>query len=170
MRDQRTAHGGNGPAEEVPNLVDEKVFRLLLGLEVQKAVRLQYCVSVVLLGIDPAATAGGQEDAPSLAAHLATLMTRQLRTTDVVALLSPSSIGVLLIDAEARAVPPILSRAMGAWESHPLSFGGRDWQLNWSAGAGSYPQTATSMQGLLNQASALMTRARQEGGARLCLP
>lgn len=158
-----------GTARTPPNLVDEEVFRLLLDLEVQKAMRLRYCVAVVLVEID-AEDGHAPEDREAVVRRLAELATRQLRATDVVATLSPSSIALLLIDAETPALPRILDRAAQPWEEGRLGLAGRDWRVRWSAGGGCYPQTATTVSALLRQAGDLLARAREEGGHRLCLP
>lgn len=158
-----------GRAGEVPNLVDEPVFRLLLNLEVQKATRLHYCVGVVVMAID-AETSREPAAYQALVRYVAEMAARQLRATDAVATLSPSSIGLLLIDAETAVLPRILSRAVQPWEHGRLNVEGRDWWVHWNAGGGSYPSTATTANGLLRQATDLVDRAREEGGDRLCLP
>lgn len=168
MSGQQAPNGAEQPAKP-PNLVDEQLFQLLLNLEIQKAIRLQYCLAVVLVAIE-AENSHEHEDYPGLVTHLAEIATRQLRATDVVATLAPSQIGLLLIDAETSALPRIVSRAAQHWGSGRLSLAGREWRVRWSAGAGCYPQTATTLKGLLRQATELMTRAKEEGGGRLYLP
>ena len=43
------------PVPQIVRTVDEALFRFLVGLEVAKAQRLQYCVSVLSVTIDPRA-------------------------------------------------------------------------------------------------------------------
>lgn len=157
--------GPNGQNGHFSNFVDEKLFKLLLHLEVQKAVRLQYCVSVVCFTPDL------QTVDPGLAERIAESAVRHLRGTDVATTLSQSSIGLLLIDANLRALPPILSRATAAAaQAAAQTLAARQGPVSLSAGASSYPETATSGRDLLRQASDLMSRARAEGGDRLYLP
>lgn len=148
------------------NLVEENLFKFLLDLEVQKAMRLQYPVSVICMAPD---LKPGQVD-PSFTKHVAEMALRRIRVTDVVTTLSQSSIGVLLIDAETWTLPIIHQRVKEELEAHPLTAGGRERHVTWSAGGGCYPQTATSGRYLLRQAIDLTVRARGEGGDRLFLP
>ncbi|MGH7411401.1 MAG: hypothetical protein ACREJ6_10155 [Candidatus Methylomirabilis sp.] len=148
------------------NLVEENVFRFLLDLEVQKAMRLQYPISVVCMAPD---LRPGDVD-PSFAKHVAEIALRRIRTTDVVTTLSESSIGLLLIDAETWALPRIHQGVKEELEAHPSTVGGRERHVTWSAGGGSYPRTATSGGYLLRQAIDFMARATGDGGDRLYLP
>lgn len=166
-RVKRLAQGRKGGvSQQRMNLVEENLFRFLLDLEVQKATRLQYPVSVVCMAPD---LARGEVD-PSLTKHGAEMVLRRIRATDVVTTLSQSSIGLLLIDAETRALPRIHERVKEELEAHALTVAGRELHVTWSAGGGCYPQTATSGRYLLRQAIDLMVRARGEGGDRLFLP
>jgi len=162
----------NGPPSAAGSFVDESFFRILLNLEIQKAMRLQYCVSVVFMSIEASENGHGNGNGgdPALARHLAEMAMSHLRATDVVTTLAKTSLGLLLVDAETRSLPRILNRATEAWEDRAVSFEGRELRLKWSAGGGCYPQTATSVKGLVRQAGDLMTRAKEEGGDRLYLP
>lgn len=132
--------------------MEADAFRFLVELEVKKAVRLQYCVSLACVAPD----LPGDEADPLLTAQIAKIAIGQLRATDVVAVLDPSCVGLLLVDAEPAALPGIVRRAM-----EPLGPG-----LKWSGGAGSYPRTAGSGRALFAQAMRLLTRARRDGGGR----
>lgn len=148
------------------NFVEENLFRFLLDLEVQKALRLQYPISVVCMAPD---LRPGEVD-QSFTNRVAEMALRRIRATDVVTTLPQSSIGLLLIDAETWALSRIHQRVKEELEAHPLIVRGREVHVTWSAGGGCYPQTATSGSYLLHQAVDLMVRARGEGGDRLFLP
>lgn len=156
---------GNGE-NGYSNLVAEDLFRLLLHLEVQKAVRLQYCFSVVCLAPDLPEGA----PPPSLAGRIAEVTLRQLRGTDVATTFSDGRVvGLLLIDADAGSLRRILDRATEAARLAAAPSPGAA-PLSLSAGASSYPETATSSRELLRQAIELLTRAQAEGGNRFYLP
>jgi hypothetical protein len=148
------------------NFLEEDVFRFLLGLEVQKARRLQYPISVLCIAPDLRPS----EVEPSSTRRVAQKVLRRIRSTDVATMLSQASIGLLLIDAETGALPRIHQRVKEELEAHPLTVRGREWRVTWSAGGGCYPQTATSGRDLLHQATDLMARGRGQGGDRLHLP
>lgn len=146
-------------------LVPERLFRYLLGLEADKALRFRYCIS--LLCLDP------DVDGPSargVARHIARIVGRHLRQTDVTTTLSGSTVGLLLVGAEPSTLSAILDRAgSGADAGGPrFACGGR--VVSVSGGGGCYPVTASSAADLLRQATDLMRRARGEGGDRLLLP
>jgi hypothetical protein len=143
--------GLNPFADTGARIVDESVFRFLIDLEVQKAQRLRYCVSLVCLDAEVATAETRDPPAPSLAP----IVTRYLRGTDVVTPWPPASLALLLIHAEAVHLPSILRRLTALLET-----------LAWSAGGASYPRTTTRADELLSQAVELMVRAKKEGGNR----
>jgi hypothetical protein len=152
---------GSSPASPVP----ERLFRYLLDLEAEKALRLRYCVS--LLCLDP------DVDGPSargVARHIARIAARHLRQTDVATTLSASTVGLLLVGAELGTLSAILDRAGGAMEPGSPRFASGRQVVSVSGGGGCYPVTASSAAELLRQATDLMRRARGEGGNRLLLP
>src|SRR5437899_7433128 len=83
--------------------VDDMLFRFLVGLEVQKARRLRYCVSLVCLAAEVDASETAEPPGPSLAP----LITGHLRGTDVVAPWDPTALVLLLVDAEKAELPAI---------------------------------------------------------------
>lgn len=149
MSDERSL---NRPAHAGARVVDPQMFRFLVDLEVQKAHRLRYCVSLACL-----ATEGVPADTPEPpAASLADNVTRQLRNTDVVAPRTPTSLVVLLVDAETTHLPLIVRRLTAGLDT-----------VGWSAGGSCYPKTATRAEDMLRQAVDLMAKAQGEGGNRL---
>lgn len=144
---------------ESRRVTDEKVFRYLVDLEVVKAPRLQYCVSVVCVAPDAAATEASRFSKP----HVLAAILRCTRATDVVTELADGSLAVLLIDAETTALPAIIGRlreellAVTSVAVPPVT---------WSAGAACYPTTATSPAEVVRLAVDLLARARGAGGDR----
>ena len=139
---------GSRPTRGGAQIVDDNVFRLLIDMEIRKAQRLRYLVSVVCIHV--AAETGGA-DASAAVNMVASL----IRSTDAVTALDQSTVALLLIDAEASNLPTILQRL-----EVPLD------ALPWSAGGACYPQSAASAEDLLTQAATMMARARQDGGRR----
>ncbi len=137
-------------------IVDESLFNFLLELEVQKSRRLQYSVSVVCMD-----AAVGRNRHPMT--PMAERLIRHLRSTDVIFESSPSSLALLLVDAETPSLPVIVNRLA----DHLRGFVVDTEALVWSAGGSCYPQTAGTAGELLEQARRLMVRARQDGGDRL---
>ena len=156
-----------GPSIEVPNYVQEQLFELLVELEVQKAVRLGYCFSVVCFM--PNLPPNGAD--PQLGAEIAKAAIRQLRATDVATTFahgSGAAVGLLLIDAELGDLPPIFSRLKPDLETSFTADAGQ--RLTWSGGGSCYPQTATGRRDLLRQAFELMARAEKKGADGFYLP
>jgi len=127
-------------------IVADGTFRLLLHLETKKAQRLRYPVAVVCLGIDESKTA------PETLAQKAA---SAIRGTDSVAWRDSHSVVVLLIDAEAGNLPVIVDRLTSALD------------IAWSAGGACYPGSGATAESLMDQATTMQTRAKQDGGRRL---
>jgi hypothetical protein len=145
--------------------VPERLFRYLLDLEVEKALRLRYCVSLVCLAPDVERPADGR-----LARHIARAAGWPLRRTDVTTTLSPVAVGLLLVGAEPCTLSTILDRAGGAERPGRPRFACGRRLVSVSAGGSCYPVTAPTAAELLRQARDLMRRARSEGGDRLVVP
>jgi GGDEF domain-containing protein len=158
-----TPKGKSRPGDP-QNLVDQGFFDFLVDLEVQKAARLQYPISVLCLSVDDPPAIAEQGLRESLA-HLAI---RELRTTDVAVSLRTVVAAVLLVGAETLNLPGILARLRTAIES---AVGSQDSShITLSVGGGCYPHTATNARELYEQALNLMTRAQTDGGDRAYLP
>ena len=130
-------------------VVDDQLFRFLVDLEVRKAQRLRYCLSVVCLAVE-GAPAEPREPA------LAEIVTRYIRSTDLVTPWAPGFLALLLVDAEASHLPAILRRLTTRLET-----------IAWSAGGSCYPKTVTRADDMLSQAVDSMVRAKKEGGNQL---
>ena len=133
-------------------MVDDALFRLLLQLEIQKAQRLRYTVSIVCLTIERSGAGNGQATSTSIAESIAV----RLRGTDVVAIQAEGLVFCLLVDADVAHLPAILERLTSRLQT-----------ASWSAGGSSYPRTAVCAEDMVRQAVELHTRARNEGGNRL---
>jgi len=141
-----------GDALSGAHIVDSKVFRLLVDLEVQKAQRLHYCISVVCLAAEMLS-----DTAPAAIGNpVASLVSRHLRATDVVAPYGHSFVAILLVDTETGHLPAILDRLTEHLGSVP-----------WSAGGSSYPRHVTMAEDMLRQAVNFMIHAKESGGSRL---
>src|SRR5438067_6828252 len=94
----------NPPSDAGARVVDDLLFRFLVDLEVQKAQRLRYCVSLVCLAAEVAPPEAPESSLPSLAE----MVTSSVRATDVVAPWDPASLALLLVDAETTHLSSIL--------------------------------------------------------------
>lgn len=165
--DRLVTNESAAPSIDVSNYVQEQLFELLVELEVQKAVRLGYCFSVVCFMPNlPPDVAD-----PQLGTEIAKTAIRQLRATDVATSFARGSgapVGLLLIDADLGDLPPIFNRLKPELETSVTADAGQ--RLTWSGGSSCYPQTATGTRDLLQQAFELMARAEKEGADRFYLP
>jgi GGDEF domain-containing protein len=81
--------------------------------------------------------------------------------TDTITRLPDASFAIILVDADAADFPTILGRIRLEVGSATEMF---RTPPTWSAGAASYPKTASSSADLLRIAEELFARARREGG------
>jgi GGDEF domain-containing protein len=146
--------------------IPERLFRYLLDLEIAKANRLRYCLSLVCLTPDL--------DGPQLGADLtraiARIALRHLRSTDLATTLSRETVALLLVDTDPTMLARILDRTANAQLPEGRRFVRGRQMLSVSVGASCYPLTAPDRTTLLREASDLMRRAQREGGDRLILP
>src|ERR1041384_5980306 len=125
------------------SLVDAATFRLLLELEIRKAQRLRYCLSLVrprgrILGGDGAA------------ASLAHILASRVRATDVALASGTDEVALLLIDADISSLPTILRRVIADFEGTP-----------WYAGVASFPKSGSSPDHLLDHAERMLMEAER---------
>jgi hypothetical protein len=144
----------------------ERLFRYLLDLEIEKANRLRYCVSLVCLTPDLEVP----QPNPDLTRAIARIALRQLRSTDLATTLSREVVALLLVDTEPGMVARILDRAANAGLPAGRRFVRGRQVVSVSGGASCYPITASDRTALFREASDLMHRAKREGGDRLILP
>lgn len=128
------------------HVIDDSTFRLLLELETKKAQRLGYPVAVVCLSVD---------ESSAVPETLAQMAASTIRATDSVAWHDSHSVVLLLIDASTDNLPVIVRRLTSTLD------------VAWSAGAASYPDSGVAAERLMDQASMMQERAKQDGGRRL---
>jgi GGDEF domain-containing protein len=147
------------------SLVPERLFRYLLDLEVEQALRLRYPVALLCLTPDVERTVAAR-----VARRVARIVGSHLRRTDVAAALPQGTVALLLVGAEPCTLGGILDRAADALPPGRPRFAWGRRLVSVSAGGSSYPATAPGAAELLRQARELMRRARSEGGDRLLVP
>ncbi len=136
-------------------IVDSLGFRRLVDMEIQKAQRLRYCISLICIAVELRSSEMEQLAAPSLDE----IISPYIRSTDVVACWAFPSLALLLVDAAVANLPSIVRRLTTRLE-----------MFLWSAGGACYPRTATRAEELFHQALDLMMQAKRDGGNRLYLP
>jgi hypothetical protein len=132
--------------------VDGDLFRVVVELECHKAVRLQYCVSAVVLTLDVQSGADSSSGETSPLDEIAKEVARELRATDLVAVLSSSEVGLLLIDAEATDLVHVVERVKRSLSMCPQP-------REWRASGACFPMTVSRGSLLLAQAG----HARDQG-------
>jgi hypothetical protein len=147
--------GVTPPSKSGAWVVDSEGFRRLVDMEIQKAQRLRYCVSLLCLAADRGSPEEEQPSAASLVERIAPL----LRSTDVITCWVLPSLALMLIDADVTSLPAIVGRLTTRLE-----------MFLWSAGGACYPKTVTHGDGLFSQALHMMTQAQNDGGNGLYLP
>jgi hypothetical protein len=146
-------------------VVDEKTFAFVTELEIQKAVRLQYYVSLLAIDliVDPAEPI---RDRRSLAEQVATVISEQLRGTDLVAIsMAAPMLHVLLINAHLDSLVLIIQRLTEEVSRHVFQVDARPSTVQLSVGGSCFPTTAYSRQDLVNQAGSVVTRERARRSA-----
>jgi hypothetical protein len=146
-------------AYEAPHapIVDEETFALISELEIRKAVRLSYPVSMLAILPDPMG-GGAAPDPRPLAEQLAGVLCRVVRGTDLIRLPAASAgLHALLVDAESADLPGIIERITEEVAAHQFRLDGERRGVTLSVGGASFPTTVATSQELLVEAD---TRAR----------
>jgi hypothetical protein len=138
-------------------VVDEAVFDLVARLEIQKALRLQYPVSLLTIR----AEAEGEIPKPSqLATKLSRVFSAVVRGTDLV-VAAPAALGILLhlllVDAHHADLPVVIHRIRDEIKHHRFRVNGARLAVRLAVGAASFPTTASSLDDLRAQAAAAAT-------------
>jgi diguanylate cyclase (GGDEF)-like protein len=164
MSDQASAIGRMAARHlgSLGTVVDDATFGVIGKLEVRKAVRLQYYVS--LLAIKPSLNDyGNVVDPRGLVRRLAPILDRQLRATDLVGIASGvPSLYVLLIDAYLEGLPVVIERLTEEVKTHRFDIEGKRQSVRLTIGYACFPTTATSWAELMNQATARLRRATND--------
>ena len=146
-------------------VVDEDTFDLVTELEIRKAVRLQYYVSLLAIRPD-----GGTDELPNaeaLAQQLAPILSQQLRGTDLIGLSGDSpQLHVLLINAHLDSLSVVIQRLSEEVSRHVFQINGKRRALNLAMGGSCFPTTAGTRQDLFSQAISLVSPTRQNGSAK----
>jgi hypothetical protein len=123
-------------------VVDDHVFRLVLEMEMSKALRLQYMYSVLTIVREPTrgpSTANGRSDADAMAA----VVSRVTQPSDLIGLVpTASAVRVLLVDTHLDDVSGVIERIRAEFSPEvALSFG-----------AACFPTTGSTTAELLRRA------------------
>jgi hypothetical protein len=148
-------------------IVDADTFALVVELELRRAIRLQYYVSLLVLQAD-LEPPGGYPDSLTLYRQIAEVIRDQIRSTDVLSVMpdSPSSpyLEVLLVSTYLDNLPAIIERISTAVNARAIEIEGSLARLSLSMGGACFPTTARARPELFHQAEALSREARTEPG------
>jgi len=156
----RVIQGVTSAMRNSGTIVDEQTFEFVTELEIHKASRLQYPVSLLALRPEPE----GKKPPPGpLTEQFAQVISRVIRSTDLVRLRSAScTLHVLLVGAYWEDLPSVIQRIVEEVRRHRLQIEGGRRPVALSVGAACFPTTATTVQGLSAQADNLARQDRQE--------
>lgn len=143
-------------------VVDADTFEVVTALEMRKAMRLQYYVSLLAVeptGLDPASARS------ALARQVARAISGEIRASDLVGLIPDSPcLYVLLVSAGLNALPLVIDRLGLEVARYRFTLDGADEPIRLVVGGGCFPTTARDERELVAQVQALAAQARGDGG------
>jgi GGDEF domain-containing protein len=144
--------------------VDPDTFMLVVELELRRAIRLQYYVSLLALQADVEQSAE-LADRAALHREVAETIRDQIRSTDVVSVM-PSShlLEVVLVSTYLDNLPAIIDRIAIAASAQAGDAEGSMSRMTLSIGGACFPTTARERAELVHQAESLSMEARAEPG------
>jgi hypothetical protein len=130
-------------------VVDEETFATVGELEVRKAMRLQYPVSIVAIKPTP----GPDEDVRGLLETLVGLVSSLVRETDLITVSSRSAaLYVLLVDALPNDLPVVIARISDEVHNHQVAAPVGTERMAISFGCACFPSSAATWRELVSQA------------------
>ncbi|MFQ5848877.1 MAG: hypothetical protein ACE5IQ_14540, partial [Candidatus Methylomirabilales bacterium] len=127
-------------------IVDEETFTFLTELELRKAVRLHYGVSILAILAEPHGE-GEIPDPRRVAEPLARVISLAIRDTDAICLpASSSALEVLLVAAPLEHLAVIIQRIADEVSRHLFEINGERKPVTLSAGGACFPTTAGTRQ------------------------
>jgi len=140
------------------SFVNEETFEFITDLEVRKAVRLQYYLS--LLAIEPEVNGEIQEPA-AVVRQLAQLIQTELRGTDLITLGASPRLHVLLVNAQLYNLPAIIERIVRQVRRH-FEVDNKPQAVALSIGGACFPTTARGREDLFGQVTELVAEAQRD--------
>jgi diguanylate cyclase (GGDEF)-like protein len=158
--------------DESTQVLRKPIFDYLFELEVKKAVRYQYFLTVLFLEVDgnqgdgaasaQGASVDGQHDV------VAELLRDELRATDVIGRLSEERFSILLHhadDANTQRIGERLRRRIADY----VFAQGQEGRRTVSIGGACFPTSGNYPEDLLSEAHRMLQRAQQDGGNKVYL-
>ena len=143
-------------------VLDDETFTLIAELEVRKAVRLQYFVS--LLAIHPDVEGGPKPD--DFERQLAEVVRTAVRGTDVIGLQGSTGLHILLTNAPLDDLAAIIERITQAVSRHIFETKQPPLLVTLSTGGACFPTTARGRDDLFGQVHMLAAEAREQRSGR----
>lgn len=143
-------------------IVDEQTFLLLTELEVRKAVRLQYYVS--LLGIQAEVEGPTRPaDVHLISVQVAQVISQGIRSTDVIGVKPVwPNVHILLVSAHLYNLPTIIGRLIRVVNRHTFEVGERPQPVSLAIAGACFPTTARGGEDLFAQVAALIAEAQRD--------
>ena len=147
-------------------VLKEEAFDYLLGLEVKRAVRYAFFLSLLVIDVDQ------RDDEEEVLRTVSGLIREKMRETDVVAISrgNGSRFRVLLTHAEPVHATLVGERIRTRIERHSFRINDREKNLTVSQGGACFPQHVSDTKGLVHVAETMLQKAKREGGNRFYLP
>ncbi|MGH9389708.1 MAG: GGDEF domain-containing protein, partial [Vicinamibacteria bacterium] len=152
-------------------LFNHRHFHEQLAHEVRRSRRHGFPLSLLMIDIDDFKEyndAHGHPAGDQVMLRVASLLSQNLRQTDIAARYGGEEFAVILSNTALDASMVIAEKIRQAIESHPFPFGGHEFvgRLTVSVGAASFEAANESPSDLVKRADAALYRAKREGKNR----
>ena len=147
-------------------ITDRKFFDFILNVELFRALRYSYMVTLFTVVLDPVAIGNGSE----LSSQLGEVVLSQVRSTDIVAQGEGNIFYVILPFAGLTEAKKVAERLRVRTKEHAFVVGDTKVQTTLSLGCARFPTDASDSRELLFKSAELLEKALRQGGNQLCLP
>lgn len=158
--------------DPLTTLANRTLFRDRMGQALARAKRKKLEVGIVLLGLDRFKDINetlGREQGDALLVQTGDRLKKCMREVDTVARLGGDEFTVLLEAINCKADMDIVAGRLLKIFAEPFTLADRAVSVSASLGMSVYPLNAMDIDGLLDQAAAAMTQAKEQGGSRYVL-
>jgi diguanylate cyclase (GGDEF)-like protein len=149
------------------NVLKSDVFEYLLDLEIKRAMRYQYFFSLLIVEPD---LRGDTQNEADIIKIIAEIISDEVRITDTIGRMDGNNFYVLLPHAETSCTLTVAERIRSRVESYTFSKNDGAVKKTISIGAACFPTHSNELKNLVNNASEMISRAKDAGGNKVCLP
>ncbi len=156
--------------DRLTQTLDREFFEYLLDLEVRKAARYLYFLSLLVIQPNEIKISYLPDEQEIFVKTLAYLIRDEVRGTDIIGRIGERKFFLMLHQADSQSTYGIAERVRSRVENYTFIIDGREEKRTVSIGGACFPTHVNDITGLIQKAEEMMVRAEAEGGNKVYMP